>query len=339
MSAKMLIGISSIAALIVLALVGHTAGWKPIGAIEVIGSAQSLDGEQADQSGRNSDIEAYALITGWVLAPANILIDQSAHDLPDHLNQAQWVPSIAFVVRHPDLGVAIIDTGLRAGECDYGLQPIYWVPCRNEVGDDLVSQLQALGIEGDEVRYVIPSHFHGDHISGLEGLLAFTNAPLLVTEEALETVRGPLRFTSGIPTQMLSSDMDVVVMDTGWRDDLRLGRVFDVFGDGALKLFETPGHARGHVSALLTASNKAFLLTFDAAHIHANMELQIPSGAVASHSAAINSLAALQTIADADENIITIYGHEPTQWTCGLSVINLNDQADECLAQIANADR
>jgi len=329
MGPKTMLSLGVVTLLTLLALIG-CAIWQPIGAITVNPAVVTRDYEPVDQDPHPGEIEALAFITGWVEAPAAILIDQEAPDLPSPLRSAQWVPSIAFLVRHPDLGVAILDTGLRAGECDYGLRPVYWVPCRNEGGEDLVSQLQALGVGGDEIRYIIPSHFHGDHISGLEDLLDYTNAPLLLTEATLDTVRAPFRFTAGVPSDMLGSDMDVLVMDTGWRDDPRLGRVFDVFGDGSLKLFETPGHTRGHVSALLSLSHQEFLLTFDAAHLRANLTLQVPSGSVASRDDAVASLATLQALVDANANLTVVFGHEPTQWRCEHSVISLSDLIDEC---------
>jgi len=319
MSLKSIMRFAIIVFIAILGLVG-CAVWRPIGAIEV-NTPRSLSLGEPDAE--PVTLEAHAIVTGWVKAPANILIDQDAADLPADLRAAQWVPSIAYVVRHPERGVVILDTGLRAGACDYGMRPVYWVPCRNAPGDDLVSRIQELGIEADEISYIIPSHFHGDHISGLEALLAFTDAPILTTQAALKTVRAPWRSFSGVPSRMLARNMDVVVSDNAWSDDADLGRVLDVFGDGSLKLIETPGHARGHVSAWLRVKAKSLLLTFDAAHLQANMDLQLPSGAVASRADAAGSLAALQSLARTQPDLEVIYGHEPEQWRCGRTVVKL----------------
>lgn len=270
---------------------------------------------QADIDERPS-LEIRAFVTGWVKAPANILIVQDSPLLPPDLQKAQWVPSIAYAVKHPKLGVVIFDTGLRAGECDYGLRPIYWVPCYNKAGQDLVSHLKQAGIKPHAIRYIIPSHFHGDHISGLENLLSYTQAPLLVTAEALQDLRSPMGFAKGIPSSMLSTDMHVEIIDTHWRKDNKLVESFDLFGDGSLKIFKTPGHMDGHISALVKTGNQATLLTFDAAHLQANFDLTLPSGAVTSQKMAIKSLEMIQHLSEASPEMHVIFGHEPSQWTC-----------------------
>jgi glyoxylase-like metal-dependent hydrolase (beta-lactamase superfamily II) len=100
-------------------------------------------------------------------------------------------------------------------------------------------------------------------------------------------------------------------------------RVLDVFADGSLRLIETPGHTRGHISAWLRVKEKSLLLTFDAAHLQANMDLQVSYGAVASRADAAGSLAALQSLARTQPDLEVIYGHEPEQWRCGRTDVKL----------------
>jgi hypothetical protein len=145
---------------------------RPIGNITLVETSGQELGGAVTQAGTGR-VEVTAFVTGWVEAPANILIDQSDPDTPSDLNGALWVPSLAYAVTHPEHGVAILDTGLRAGSCEYGLRPVYWVPCRNQPDSDLVSQLKAGGIRSDEIRFIVLSHFHGDHISGLSRLLEY----------------------------------------------------------------------------------------------------------------------------------------------------------------------
>ena len=132
------------------------------------------------------------------------------------------------------------------------------------------------------MKYVIPSHYRAEHISGLSRLLTFASAPVPVTQETLAENRSPMRFASGIPSQMLSSDMRVVNIDAYWRNDPLFGEVFDVFGDGSLRLFRTPGHTGGHVSAIAHGPERSVLLTFDAAPLRSNLELNVTSGRVSS---------------------------------------------------------
>ena len=305
---------------------------RPIGQISVRHFTLPLQKTDRTSSQEAANVELTAYITGWVLAPANILIDQDAPNLPEHLRKAQWVPSIVYAVRHPDLGVAILDTGLHAGECEYGLRPIYWVPCRNAPGSDLVTQLRKSNIDPKDIRYVIPSHYHGDHISGLDALLSYTNAPLLATSEALKEFRSPIRFAKGIPSNMLRADKRVELIDSHWEQDPMVGHSFDVFGEGSLRLFRSAGHTDGHLSAVIETGDNTVLLTFDAAHLQANFELEIPSGSVASHDDAMESLALMQQISASTPNLTIIFGHEPTQWDCKSNVVKLPSLGENCSA-------
>jgi N-acyl homoserine lactone hydrolase len=292
----------TIGLLVLLAVTGLTAAvlslgyWGPIGSVEVADGtlAQTQRGDEAPAHG----VEVTAFVTGWVQAPADILMDQTDPGTPEHLTAARWVPSLAYAIRHPQQGIVVLDTGLRAGVCDYGLRPAYWVPCRNAPGEDLVSQLQAAGISGEAVTQIIVSHFHGDHISGLSPLLNFTTAPVTTTRASLEAVRSPFRAIQGIPAAMLATGMQVQLID----DDMAPGvaglETHDVFGDGSLQLFATPGHAAGHVSAYVRGAQRDVVLTFDAAHLRENYELEIPSGAVTSRRSALESLARLKALVE-----------------------------------------
>lgn len=276
-------------------------------------------------------LEVSAYVTGWVKAPADILIDQDAPALSDHLRSAQWVPSLSYVVAHPSLGTVILDAGLKAGNCEYGLRPVYWVPCQNEAGSDLVSQLITAGVEPNDIRFILPSHFHGDHISGLEDLLQFTDAPIVMTQEALNLLRSPFRFKAGISSGMLAADMQVELLDGHWKEDALLGESYDVFGDGAMKIFKTSGHAEGHISAVLITKSGPILLTFDAAHLQANMDLSVPSGATSSRPQADESLAKLKSLRDIVPNLKVIYGHEPSQWACQSNMDKVNVLGGACV--------
>ncbi|MEO9971606.1 MAG: MBL fold metallo-hydrolase [Hyphomonadaceae bacterium] len=303
--------------------------WRPIGNITI--QPLSLDPMTPIASEvAAGDLHITAYVTGWVEAPANILIDQKATSLPDDLREPQWVPSIAYAVRHSRYGIAILDAGLRAGDCDYGLRPIYWVPCRNSPGSDLVSQLKTANVQPRDIRYIIPSHFHGDHISGLGALLEFTDAPLLVMEDALREIQSPFRFASGISPEMLKENMKVSMIDPLLEETPLLGQALDLFDDGSLMVFPTGGHSHGHLSALARTGDNTTLLTFDASHLAANMELGVPSGAVASVDEANDSLAQLQRLAENYERLQIIYGHEPTQWNCVEAVVVVQQLSDLC---------
>jgi glyoxylase-like metal-dependent hydrolase (beta-lactamase superfamily II) len=320
------------ASILILASVGIVGCvmLRPIGDITLVETGDQELGGAVAQTG-TVRVEVTAYVTGWVEAPANILIDQSDPATPSELSEALWVPSLAYAVTHPQHGVAILDTGLRAGTCDYGLRPVYWVPCRNETGSDLVSQLKADGIRGDNIRFIVLSHFHGDHISGLSSLLDYADATVLSTNASISDVRSSARFVKGVPTSMVSSDMHVQLIDDGFSADELGVAVYDVFGDGSLKLFRTPGHTEGHVSAIARGTERDIVFSFDASHLKANFDLTIPSGAVSSRKAAVASLETLRSVVSSIDNPLLVFGHEPTQWSCVEKTARLDLNAEICV--------
>lgn len=312
-----------------LGLLALGTAYTPIGKVSLVEPSfpAHAEGRMGEDEAR---VEVTAYLTGWVEAPADFLIDQSDPETPDNLRKALWVPALAYTVTHPEHGTIVLDTGLRAGACDYGLRPIYWVPCRNDAGADLVSQLRAAGIGPGNIRLIVPSHFHGDHISGLAGLLDYSDAAVLMTDASLEEVRSVMRFAGGIPASMLASDMAVERAENLPRIKLHGIEGFDLFGDGSLVLIPTPGHSRGHLSALARGTERDVLFTFDAAHLRANFERLIPSGTVRSRADAITSLGIVRRLADAPSAPRTVFGHEPGQWGCGRQRFRVDLAAPPC---------
>jgi glyoxylase-like metal-dependent hydrolase (beta-lactamase superfamily II) len=254
-------------------------------------------------------------VTGWVEAGPAILIDASDPKTPAALKRNLWVPSISYLLEHPTLGRALLDTGLRAGKCDYGTEPLYWVPCRNSPGSDAVSQLRARGLKAGDLSWIIMSHFHGDHLSGLASLLHAGSPRIVTTREEIDDVQSWKRPVLGYHSEFLSSEMNVVTINGRFQDMPLVGRAADFFGDGSLWLIPTPGHTRGQISMLVNTRPRPTLLTFDAAHLAADYELSIAPGATVDQAAARASIARLHALAAVIPNLNVIYGHEPAQWT------------------------
>ena len=157
----------------------------------------------------------------------------------------------------------------------------------------LASQLDQLGVKGEDVKYLAVSHTHGDHVGNVE---MFPQAMLLVQKAEYEWP-GPNntpRFKAGHPVTKLEGDRDV-------------------FGDGSVVILSTPGHTPGHQSLLVKLPKTgARVLSGDAVHFQANWEhRRVP----ANNTGQEQTRASMQRIADvlAKENATLWINHDKAQ--------------------------
>jgi glyoxylase-like metal-dependent hydrolase (beta-lactamase superfamily II) len=140
-------------------------------------------------------------------------------------------------------------------------------------GADAASQCRALGHDPADVRHVVLSHFHGDHVAGLH---AFPNAAIHCARAGLHDLRRHNRVGAtrrGLLPALLPDDLDQrarffedarqVPLPTDFRP-FETGA--DILGDGSLLAVELPGHCPGHWGlALRDARWGSHLLVADAA--------------------------------------------------------------------------
>lgn len=187
-------------------------------------------------------------------------------------------PAVAMLLIHPDEGPILFDTGYDPAflEATARLpEALYrWVtPVNMPPGADAASQCRALGYDPADVRHVILSHFHGDHIAGLH---AFPRATIYCARAGLDAVALLGRFAAtrrGILPQLLPANLLERVRffeDAGTQslpsDFMPFADGADILGDGSLLAVELPGHCPGHWGlALNDAQWGAHMLVADAA--------------------------------------------------------------------------
>lgn len=187
-------------------------------------------------------------------------------------------PATAMLLIHPEEGPILFDTGYdpaflaataRLPEALYR----WFTPVRLAPGKDAASQCRALGHDPAEVRHVILSHFHGDHVAGLH---AFPRATIHCARAGLQDIarRGRLAVTRrGLLPGLLPADLSVRARFFEDRaphdlpgDFAPFAQGADLLGDGSLLAVELPGHCPGHWGlALRDARWGHHLLVADAA--------------------------------------------------------------------------
>jgi glyoxylase-like metal-dependent hydrolase (beta-lactamase superfamily II) len=156
----------------------------------------------------------------------------------------------------------LFDTGQdRASVTDPGYFPaglagrLYARLARFAIGanETLTQQLNKIGYDCVDVRIVVLSHLHQDHVGGLAEL---TGAEILVSERERAGLDRPFAATA---RGLLRDHLDLpglrwVPVTPPLVDDPTIApftHAYDLFGDGTLVLVPTPGHTPGSLSLLL----------------------------------------------------------------------------------------
>src|ERR1044072_4816649 len=98
-------------------------------------------------------------------------------------------PSLFAIFEHPQEGIILYDTGYHPRYNEQkktfpeGLYPIL-IPAVLNPHETALQQLKARGKSADDVKWIVISHFHGDHIAGL---LDFPKARFLCLKSAFAT--------------------------------------------------------------------------------------------------------------------------------------------------------
>ena len=127
-------------------------------------------------------------------------------------------------------------------------------------GEDAVSRLQAVGLAPADIGHVALSHLHIDHAGGVA---FFPDAVFYAQRRELEFGYRPPVYQRRF---YIREDFDHPV---SWR---QLEGECDLFGDGRVVLFPTPGHSAGHQSMLVNLDGGAIILVADAAYSSHNLE-------------------------------------------------------------------
>lgn len=167
-------------------------------------------------------------------------------------------PALTALILHPTEGALLWDTGYdpaffratrRWPERLYALT----TPVTLGEHEPAARQISRFGLGPDDIRGVIISHFHGDHVAGLP---AFPKARLYCARAGLDQMRQVGRFAGvrqGLLPGLLPPDAAsrAVFFEDRPRCSLPLDlRPFetgaDLLGDGSLLAVELPGHCVGH---------------------------------------------------------------------------------------------
>lgn len=222
-------------------------------------------------------------------------------------------PVFAYLVEHPSKGLLLLDTGLHhsfteSKSGNFGMFLGALVSARTERGKDILSQLRSINKSPQDVRYVLLSHLHLDHVSGLPYFKG-TSVEVFVDKEELQAARAPLSTLKGYIKGHLEglNCRPIPYVNGAPPFDL----IHDFFGDGSLFVVRTAGHTKGHCSVLLNAGGGPILLAFDAIHRKTNLDQGIPPSG--DYTNALSAMRSIESFMARFPTTKLIYGHDGGQ--------------------------
>lgn len=167
-------------------------------------------------------------------------------------------PALVGLIIHPTEGAILFDTGYDphffTATHEMPERLYRWMtPVKLKEGEAVAAQLPRFGLRAEDIKAVIVSHFHGDHVAGLS---AFPRARIFCSRFGAAEVARPGRFARvrrGVLASLAPPDMDrraVFFEDlpfTSAGADMAPFEIgADLFDDGSLIAINLPGHCPGH---------------------------------------------------------------------------------------------
>ena len=275
---------------------------------------------------RTPTVTAEVIVTAWLTLPAGYVFRPEGVGgriqgvgrvlLPG--GESLRGPCLAYVVRHPEAGTIVIDTGLHPDALtdlrgDFGLRmSLVFRGMRGEATFD--DQLRERGVEPDEVERVVMTHLHVDHTSAMRLL---PNARFTVARREWAAAHGSGAGGKGYVAGHLppESRVDLVDLEAEGNAHGPFERTADLLGDGSIRLVSTPGHSPGHMSVLLQLDgDRELLVVGDAAYTLRSIDEQRLPLLTAGDGAYRDTLRRLREYADANPDAILVPTHDPDAW-------------------------
>ncbi len=164
--------------------------------------------------------------------------------------------------------------------------------------------LRLIGIEATEVKDVIVTHMHYDHVGNLQ---LFPNARFHIQDEELGYVTGRAMTHHVLRSSFALNDV-VEMVRLLYGDRVVFHNGDDEVAPG-VTVHHIPGHTRGLQSVRVHSERGGVVLASDAAHYYENLEKETPFATLENMFLMLEGFRRLRKLAPTDAHIVP--GHDP----------------------------
>ena len=225
-------------------------------------------------------------------------------------NKKIRLPVSVYFIEHPK-GLILIDTGWHtdvrkdSGRKHLGL--LHWLISRADLpqGQAVNEQLAKLGYQTSDIDYLVMSHLHSDHASGMQ-LLKDAKKIFVSREEWQESSQKKLTYIPSMWKGLNVETFDFKVSNYG-----NERKAFDLFDDDSIVFVSTPGHTMGHTSAIIQNNGKFVLLVGDVGYAEKSWQEMILPGVQVNKRKVKESLEWVRAMSMQPNCIKVIANHDP----------------------------
>ena len=217
----------------------------------------------------------------------------------------------AFLIEHPVHGLILVDTGWHTdvrydeyevlGDYHYKINQSFLPK-----GQAIDEQLSVMGLKPSDLDYVLLSHLHTDHVSGVKLVADAKN--IMVSDVEKYNAEGPMaqsyesHMWKGVDLKTFHLE------DTGYGPH---GKSLDLFGDGSVILVSVAGHTEGLCAVQINHNGKFVLLTGDCGYAPKSWKEMIRPGVMWNPEMGMKSLAWVKEMSEKENCVEVLPVHDP----------------------------
>jgi len=284
-----------------------------------------LKRETIEMPDNNGKMRVKVFNTAWVRTRKSLLLAGAAFEPLD-------VITLFGVVEHPQQGIILFDTGVHTQFYDatrkfpYRIHSIV-TPFGLKKEKNAGNQLLQIGIHPRNVKAIIISHGHADHIPGI---IDFPDAKIIINKAELDvmcwdhTRHDSVKLFRNAYLKSLYTHCrnEIIPVDFTLRGKKHalFNNAVDLWDDGTMYLVELPGHTKGQMGLFMNHSeSRDLFFVGDAAYLQDNIRSNTPTSKLfqmvyASPKNFIKTLNMLHELQKAHPNLLMIPSHCSETW-------------------------